>query len=698
MRLQVLLIEDSVPDAEIVEKLLSRDSREVFDVTHVESLREAFEKLAGACFDVALLDFHLPDGGGLAAFRSLREQAPRLPIIVITDLNGEETALAAVREGAQDYLLRREVDRRILVRSIRYAIQRERADRERRESEERYALAAAGAHDGLWDWDLKTGTIHYSPRWRKLLGLSEDEVGESVAEWLDRVHPSDRASCEAAIAAHVDGSTDHLETEHRIRNKNGRYLWVVNRGLASRDEHGLAGRMAGSMHDVTARKRAEEQLVHDASHDGLTGLPNRALFRERASLAIRRFHRDGRRGSAIMFLDLDRFKQVNESLGHDAGDRLLVQIASRLEDAQRPGDTVARLGGDEFAFLLEDVSLPSEAGEVAMRVLESLGAEFPAEGGDLFTSASIGIALSKSGYQRADEMLRDAEIAMYRAKAAGKNRYEVFDRAMRQSAVALLELETELRWALERNEFVMHYQPIVGLGDGRLIGFEALVRWRHPRRGLVAPAQFIAVAEETGLIVPLGWLVLQESCSQLADWQRRYPTEPALAVSINVSGKLFMQDGVVERFIGLLERNTLHPSSLRLEITETSVMDHGDAALQRLTELRALGVQLHIDDFGTGYASLSYLQRFRYDTLKIDRSFISTTERSEDSNAIVQTILALGSLLEMNVIAEGVETAAQAQWLRDLNCPQGQGFWFARPMDVESAEAVLARPRDWVGG
>ena len=465
-----------------------------------------------------------------------------------------------------------------------------------------------------------------------------------------------------------------------------------------RDHAGRATRIAGSINDITARKRVEAQLLHDALHDTLTDLPNRALFLDRLKQALRRTDRDAEGSFAVLVLDLDRFKNVNDSLGHSVGDELLVAIGRRLASAVRPGDTVARLGGDEFALLLDRVSTAADAAVVSARIGEVLDRRSILAGQEVVVSASIGIALSSTGYHRPEEMLRDADIAMYRAKAAGRDRYEIFDHAMHRHAVALLKLEADLRRSVERGEFVIHYQPIVSFETGRLTSFEALVRWRHPERGLVPPAKFIAVAEETGLIVPLGWWVLREACGQLAAWNRRFahgePGEP-MTVSCNVSGRLVTRPDVVERMIATLNDAGLDPCLLRLEITENILMDHGDEVVDRLAELRSLGIQLHVDDFGTGYSSLSYLQRFHYDTLKIDRSFISAIDRDGDGSAIVRTIVALGNQLSMNVIAEGVETAEQARWLRDLNCPQGQGYWFARPMEAGHAEILLEHPPIW---
>jgi diguanylate cyclase (GGDEF)-like protein/PAS domain S-box-containing protein len=720
--LRLLLIEDSRADAELIAEYLSDAPHETFRLTHVERLGEGLDLLrndgprgpsdrpAGPgepngpegrpAFDVVLLDFNLPDSTGLPTFETARDAAGGIPILVLTNLAERKTALAAVRGGAQDYLVKREVDARLLIRSIRYAVERERAERALRESEERYALVARGANDGLWDWDLDEDRIYYSPRWKSLLGYGEDEIGSAPGEWLERVHPDDRSELDSALGAHLtahrEDASEHFESEHRIRRADGEYLWVQCRGIALRRDGGRPYRMAGSINDVSARKAVEKQLVHDAMHDALTGLPNRVLFLDRLSLGLARIHRRGEGHFAVMVIDLDRFKNVNDSLGHLQGDRLLVDLSRRLTAAVRPGDTVARLGGDEFALLLEGVETPAHASHVATRVRSVLGEPVSVSRQEVVTPASIGISLSATGYRRPEEMLRDADIAMYRAKAAGRDRYEVFDREMHRRAVALLELESNLRRAVDREDFVIHYQPIVSFETGELSSFEALVRWRHPDRGLVPPARFIAVAEETGLIVPIGWWVLRRSICQVAEWNRRYASRPPLSISCNVSGRLVARDDMVDRTVDLLQEAGLDPSLLRLEITENILMDHDDRVLERLAELRALGVQLHIDDFGTGYSSLSYLQRFRYDTLKIDRSFVSAIDTGGEGSAIVRTIVTLGNQLQMNVIAEGVETAAQARWLRALHCPQGQGYWFARPMPPETAELLLENPRAWL--
>jgi diguanylate cyclase (GGDEF)-like protein len=401
---------------------------------------------------------------------------------------------------------------------------------------------------------------------------------------------------------------------------------------------------------------------------------------------------------AVLFVDLDRFKNVNDSLGHSVGDELLIQLARRLTHFLRPGDTVARLGGDEFAILLNDVHGASDATRVAERLQELIREKIVVAGREVFTSASVGVALSSPTYKHPEEILRDADTAMYRAKAAGRSCYQVFDQAMHRSAVALLKLETELRRAVELKQFLMHYQPIVSLENGRIVGFEGLVRWKHPERGIVSPDQFIAVAEETGLIVPLGWWVLRQSCRHAREWQQLFPSDPPLYVSVNISGKVVMQPDMFDRVMGILEETGLPPTSLRLEITENVIMDHGDIALAKLAQFHTLGVQFSVDDFGTGYSSLSYLQRFSYDTLKIDRSFISEMESKGDASAIVQTIVALANMLKINVVAEGVETALQFERLREIGCSHAQGFWFSRPVDRAATQALLLHAPVWQNG
>jgi diguanylate cyclase (GGDEF)-like protein/PAS domain S-box-containing protein len=564
--------------------------------------------------------------------------------------------------------------------------ERARAEEALRRSEERYALAVRGANDGVWDWDIEKDRVYFSPRWKAILGHQDDEIGDDPKEWLNRVHPDEVERVKGGISAHCEGRTPHFEDEHRVRHRDGSYRWVLSRGFAVRGPEGRPNRMIGVQTDVTDRR----------SYDPLTGLPNRALFVERLSRALMRTRRNPDEYLiGVLFLDLDRFKVVNDSLGHLAGDRLLITMAQALQSCVRPADMIARFGGDEFAVLLDNMNDVNDAIRVAERVQKALHGHFDIEGAEVFTSVSIGIAASTTGYDTAEDLLRDADTAMYRAKAEGRSRYEVFDAAMRAQVMEQLEVESDLRRAVERNELVLHYQPVVCLRTGRLLGFEALVRWMHPRRGLVRPDSFIAVAEETGLILPLGYWVLGEACRQMRLWHDEFRGDTPPRVSVNMSARQFVDDGLLAKVREILDETRLVPHHLNLEITETVIMESAGRGAETLAALRSLGVRLHLDDFGTGYSSLSYLHQFPVDALKIDRSFVSKLGTGGESNALIRTILTMARNLEIAAIAEGVETVEQLAHLRALGCDQAQGFYFAEALDPESAGALLASHGQW---
>jgi len=468
------------------------------------------------------------------------------------------------------------------------------------------------------------------------------------------------------------------ESEHQRAEQAERHVQELNNYIAEQE------RISRVLEET------KEHFRHAAFHDSLTGLPNRAMFTELLKAEIESSQRPNGHMFAVLFLDLDRFKNINDSLGHTHGDLLLVAFAERLERTLRPVDTLARFGGDEFAILVSGMTDATDAVRVAQRIQDELSQPFVLDKNSAFATASIGIALSSSGYDRPEDILRDADIAMYRAKENGKARYELFDSGMHARAVSRLQLESDLRQAIERKEFCVYYQPIVCLQTGRLAGFEALVRWNHPRRGVVSPADFIPVAEETGLIVPIGEWVLTEACAQVRQWQLDSPSHRSLSLSVNLSARQVAQPDLLERIKEALESSKLNPHCLKLEITESVVMENAEAAALMFKQLRSLGVQLSIDDFGTGYSSLSYLHRFPLNYLKIDRSFVMRLTTDND-NAIVRTISTLARNLGMEVIAEGIETEEQYQQLKMLGCEYGQGYLFSRPVACDGVPHLLAQ-------
>lgn len=518
----------------------------------------------------------------------------------------------------------------------------------------------------------------------KLLGYSEPELRATSFQRL--THQDDLRQVQSYIQRVLEGYIQSHEQEKRYIHEQGHTVWVLWHVSLLKDSESGSKRLFFQVQDISDRKMAEEKLTQDT----LTGLPNRARFHDLIKLRVARKPSNKDQQYAVLLLDVDRFKLVNDSLGNGSGDQLLVQIAQRVKTCLRQGDVLGRVGGDEFAVLLDDVTGEEEACSVATRIQQALAISFNLLGQEVYTTMSIGIAVGADNGDTVSDILRDAETAMHRAKECGKARYEVFGRDMQGESMSRLKMETDLRHACERDELFVDYQPIVSLESRTLIGFEALVRWRHPEFGLVPPKDFIPVAEETGQILTIGQVVLESACRQARDWQQLYPATPPLFVSVNLSVKQFNQPGLVENIARLLEEFQLPPRCLKLEITESVFSDNIEAAVGLLTALRNLGVQLSIDDFGTGYSSLSYLQRFPIDTLKIDRSFVTQMMENEENLAIVRTIVALAQNLGMDVVAEGVETEDQLKLLRKLECENGQGFLFSIPLGGRQLDQFIA--------
>lgn len=580
--------------------------------------------------------------------------------------------------------------RRHLAELSHYIAEQDRIGKILQKSEEQFRNAFDYAAIGMALVAPSRSILKVNRAFCNLTGYTEEELLEMDFQTL--THEEDLALFNLNLAKLLEGDAPTCQMEKRIRDKQGNLLWLMWSASLVHDELNNSSHFIFQLQDITDRKRAEERLVHDALHDALTGLPNRVLFMDRLGFAFRRAKRNFDKSFAVLYLDFDRFKLVNDSLGHIVGDKLLVEISRRLESVLRASDTIARLGGDEFAMLVEDIAHSDEPTEIAERLKEELAQPFNLEGHEVFTTVSIGIATWSRDYEQPEFLLRDADTALYQAKRLGRARYEVFDAEMHEHARQLLQTENDLRRALERNEFCLYYQPIFELNTRRLAGFEALIRWQHPTRGMIAPNDFIPLAEETGLINSIGTWVLQEACRQLRVWQENSVFGTDLWVSVNVSSKQFLQFDLAKQVSEILKETALPPECLKLEITETAMMENIETVITMLEKLQQLGVKLSIDDFGTGYSSLSYLNRLPINSLKIDRSFVMNMQNSDENREIVKTIANLAQSLNLEIIAEGVETDDHITQLQKFACQFGQGFYFAKPLDAESVGDYLNDP------
>jgi diguanylate cyclase (GGDEF)-like protein/PAS domain S-box-containing protein len=555
-------------------------------------------------------------------------------------------------------------------------------------SEEQFQLATEAADVGLWDWDPQNNAVYLSPVFKRQLGYREEEMPSSYEAWESRLHPEDRERALATIQDCLADRMSYYEVEFRLRHKDGSYRWFLSRGALRRNEAGRPIRMLGVQVDITERRRAEEQLGHLAHYDSLTALPNRVLFADRLGQAMIEADRHGRL-VGVAFLDLDRFKNINDTLGHDAGDQLLKAVAERLTGAARKGDTVARLSGDEFTLILADIGHVDDVARVAQKILDAFTQPFHIAGRELHMTASLGITLYPFDVKDVSGLLRNADIAMYRAKEHGCNTYRFYAADMMAKAVENLALENDLRHAVDRGELVLHYQPIIGCAAGEILGMEALVRWRHGARGLIPPAQFIPLAEDTGLIVPIGEWVLREACAQCQRWQREF--KRPLRVAVNLSARQFGQPPIARTVRRALKDAGLDPTMLELEITESVLLHHDAEKLESLRALAEMGITLTIDDFGTGYSSLSYLKRFPVKALKIDQSFTHDIPDDADDAALARAIINMAHILGLKTIAEGVETRTQFEFFRSERCDAAQGFYFSKPLPAAEFAALLGK-------
>jgi diguanylate cyclase (GGDEF)-like protein/PAS domain S-box-containing protein len=675
----LLLVEDNPGDARLLREMLNEAGAYKTEVRQAESMSEAEKELGERAFDIALLDLGLPDAQGLDTVRRAHAVAPRVPLVVLTGLDDESLATRALQEGAQDYLIKGQIETRGLLRALRYAIERKTMEEALFVVKERAQVTLNCIGDAVVCTDISGNITFLNLVAEKMTGWPSDEAaGRPMGEVFriqDAVtHETTPNPMDVAVGLNT---TVHLPLNCILIRRDGLETPIEDSVAPIHDRQGKATGAVIVFRDVSAARAVAEQMAHSAQHDFLTGLPNRMLLNDRVNQAIALAGRHSKK-LAVLFLDLDGFKHINDSLGHAIGDKLLQSIAKRLVSCVRRSDTVSRQGGDEFVVLLSEMEHEEDAAISALRILGAVAQAHSIDQHDLHLTASIGVSVHPDDGLDAETLIKNADTAMYQAKENGRQSYQFFKPAMNVRAVERQSIEESLRRALERKEFSLHYQPKVKLATGEITGAEALLRWTHPTRGLVSPATFIPVAEDCGLILPIGRWVLREACEQARTWLDA--GLPLGTIAVNISSMEVRNNSFLESVFATLSETGLDPKSLELELTESVLMKRAESAASVLKSLRAQGVQIAVDDFGTGYSSLSYLSKFPIDALKIDQSFVRQITTAPDDTTIVTAVISMGRSLKLRVVAEGVETREELEFLRTHQCHEAQGYYFSRPV------------------
>jgi diguanylate cyclase (GGDEF)-like protein/PAS domain S-box-containing protein len=675
----LLLVEDNPGDARLIREMLNEAGAHKTELTQAESMSEAEKRLVERLFDIVLIDLGLPDAQGLEAVRRARAVAPRVPLVVLTGLDDESLATQALQEGAQDYLIKGQIEKRGLLRALRYAIERKTMEDALFVVKERAQVTLNCIGDAVVCTDISGNITFLNLVAEKMTGWAWEEA---VGRPMDDVFRIQDALTRETTPNPMDvavglNRTVHLPANCILIRRDGFETPIEDSVAPIHDREGKATGAVIVFRDVSAARAMAEQMTHSAQHDFLTGLPNRMLLNDRVNQAIVLAPRHNKK-VAVLFLDLDGFKHINDSLGHPIGDKLLQSIAKRLVGCVRNSDTVSRQGGDEFVVLLSEMEQQEDAAISAIRVLEAVAEAHSIDHHDLHLTASIGVSVYPDDGLDAETLIKNADTAMYQAKENGRQSYQFFKPAMNVRAVERQSIEESLRRAIERKEFLLHYQPKIRLGTGEITGAEALIRWTHPTRGPVSPANFIPVAEDCGLILPIGHWVLREACKQARAWLDA--GLPLGTIAVNISSMEFREDNFLESVFATLSETGLDPKFLELELTESVLMKRAESAASVLKALRARGVQIAVDDFGTGYSSLSYLRKFPIDALKIDQSFVRQITSAPDDTTIVTAVISMGRSLKLRVVAEGVETQGELSFLQAHQCEEAQGYYFSRPV------------------
>jgi diguanylate cyclase (GGDEF)-like protein/PAS domain S-box-containing protein len=675
----LLLVEDNAGDARLIREMLKDQGLNDMETTHVDYLSAAEKHLAEAAVDIILLDLGLPDAQGLEAVRRTHAAAPHVPLVVLTGMDDEALASQSLQEGAQDYLIKDQIDGRSLLRSLRYAIERKAMEEALFVETERAQVTLQCIGDAVVCTDVAGKITFLNLVAEKMTGWpSEEASGRPMGEVLEILDAISRETIPNPMEGAMEKNrTAHLPANSILVRRDGSEIPIEDSVAPIHDREGKAIGAVIVFRDVSAARTMALEMAHSAEHDFLTGLPNRMLLNDRVTQAIAMAPRHLKK-VAVLFLDLDGFKHINDSLGHPIGDKLLQSIAKRLVGCVRNSDTVSRQGGDEFVVLLSEVDQTESTAITARRMLQAVAGAHSIDHHDLHVTTSIGVSVYPDDGRDAETLIKNADTAMYQAKENGRQSYQFFKPAMNVRAVERQFLEEGLRRALERREFALHYQPKVSLRTGEITGAEALLRWTHPTRGLVSSAHFIPVAEECGLILPISKWVLREACEQAQTWIDA--GLPLGSMAVNVSAMEFRNENFLRGVFTTLEETGLDPKLLELELTESVLMKHAESSEAILKTLRLQGVQVAVDDFGTGYSSLSYLRKFPIDALKIDQSFVRQITTSPDETSIVTAIISMGRSLKLRVVAEGVETRAELAFLQAHECDEAQGYYFSRPV------------------
>jgi diguanylate cyclase (GGDEF)-like protein/PAS domain S-box-containing protein len=686
--IRILLVEDNAGDARLLQEMFKTQRSQTIELTHVQRMSDAEKRLAENVFDIILLDLGLPDAQGLGAVRRSRAAAPHVPLVVLTGLEDESLAAQVLHEGAQDHLIKGQIGTLSLLRTLRYAIERKAMEEALFVEKELAQVTLNSIGDAVISTDISGSITFLNLVAEKMTGWPlQEAAGRPMAEVFRILDATSREMTPNPMTMCVEQNcTVHLPANCILVRRDGSEIPIEDSVAPIHDREGKPTGAVVVFRDVTMARTMALEMTHSAQHDFLTGMPNRMLLNDRVNQAIAWAQRHSKK-VAVLFLDLDGFKHINDSLGHPTGDRLLQSVAKRLVDCVRASDTVSPQGGDEFVVLLTEVAQSEDAAITARRMLQTVAQAHSIDQHDLYVTTSIGVSVFPDDGQDAETLIKNADTAMYQAKENGRQSYQFFKPAMNVRAVERQSIEEGLRRALERAEFMVHYQPKVNLRTGEITGAEALIRWAHPVRGLVPPSDFIPIAEDCGLIVPIGNWVLREACKQARNWIDA--GLPLATMAVNISAMEFRDENFLDGVFGILQDTGLHPGALELELTESVLMKRAESTESILKALRASGIQLAVDDFGTGYSSLSYLRKFPIDALKIDQSFIRQITTAPDETTIVTAVISMGRSLKLRVVAEGVETLEELTFLQAHHCDEAQGYYFSRPVMSEQFAKLL---------